>query len=171
MFAQSYLSQDFEALGPELDASDALWIAALTLYGRAFANGLRHRGRASTDGFDQEMQQAHDFFIDTRNKFIAHSVNAFEVGAVFVDLNPREEAPGMSKIGEVHTSVTRLSRETVGGLSALCDHHIRSLTLRIEGLHQNIGQELLAMGEEAVYSFATFVPPLPDGSNPRSART
>ncbi|MBD3942719.1 hypothetical protein IF188_13535 [Microbacterium sp. NEAU-LLC] len=171
VFAQSYLSQDFELLGPELGESDALWLAALTLYGRAFANGLRHRGRAYTDGLSTDMQEAHDYFIDTRNKFVAHSVNAFEIGTVFVDLNPRDEAPGVSRIGEVHASVTRLSREMVERLSALCEHQVRTLTRRIEVLHQVIGQELLTMGEDAVYSLPAFTPPVPDGSNPRSART
>ena len=76
----------------------------------------------------------------------------------------------MSRIGEVHTSVTRLSREMVERLSALCEHHVKTLTGRIEVLHQVIGQELLAMGEEAVYALPAFTPPVPDGSNPRSVR-
>jgi hypothetical protein len=92
------------------------------------------------------MQEAHEYFIDTRNKFVAHSVNAFEIGIVFVDLNPRDEAPGISRVGEVHTSVTRLSRDMMERLSDLCEHHVTTLTRRIEVLHQVVGQELLAMG-------------------------
>ena len=169
-FMASYLANDLEHSGPELGDSDALWLAAVTLYGRAFANGKRHHGRPVSGHLSDEFQAAHEYFIETRNRFVAHSVNAFEIGAVFVDLNPVDEAPGIAKIGEVHTSVTRLSRELAEHLRILCEQQVESLTRRIDVLHQNVGRELMELGQDAVYSLPAFVPPVPDGSDPRSAR-
>src|SRR5664279_6593579 len=66
-FMAYYLANDLEHSRPELGDSNALWLAAVTLYGRAFANGVRHHGRPDSGHLNAELQAAHEYFIDTRN--------------------------------------------------------------------------------------------------------
>lgn len=61
----------------------SLWNAALIAYARAFATGVRAT-RLSTDMFAvfgdkaTDAVKAHEYFLDQRNKHIAHSVNRLE---------------------------------------------------------------------------------------------
>jgi hypothetical protein len=72
---------------------DALASHAVILYARCFASGLRERLQHELmDKAPPDLASAHDFFINLRNKHIAHSVNAFEenVAVVCVRMDGRE---------------------------------------------------------------------------------
>ncbi|QHC67412.1 hypothetical protein GSU68_13120 [Rathayibacter sp. VKM Ac-2759] len=170
MLLSCYLEKDLEHSAPEPGESDALWLAAVTLYGRAFSKGVRRHGRAELNAFGADSRASHDFFLDLRNKFVAHSVNALEAGAVFADLYSPDGPLGIASIGEAYVSVTRMSRSTAQDLHDLCAQHEEALTRRIEVLHQKIGQELSALGPELLYALPTFVHPEPDASDPAAAR-
>ncbi|WP_136036248.1 hypothetical protein [Microbacterium sp. K35] len=169
-FLGFYLDGDLEGDQISPSAIDALWISSVTMYGRAFSSGKRHHARADTDGLDSNDVAAHGYFLDTRNKFIAHAVNGFETGAVFADLLDPLSAKGIARIGEVHTSLSRLSREAATTLKRLCEHQVQRLTLRIDALHQVVARELLNMGADAVYDLPDFKEPVIDSSDPRSKR-
>jgi hypothetical protein len=60
--------------------SDPFMVATIIRYGRAFAEGVRRLKLHETSASILTAQQRsrHDYFINIRNKYIAHSVNAFE---------------------------------------------------------------------------------------------
>jgi len=170
-FLDFYLESEIEDDTESPSRIDALWIAAVTVYGRAFGTGQRHAGRVDTASFDAESVRAHSYFIDLRNKYIAHSVNGFETTTVFADLtDPTQEPAGVALVGELHTSLSRLSRERAETLKRLCDHHVLHLTARIDRLHRQTANELAELGQEAAYALPDFLPPTLDGTNPRSKR-
>jgi hypothetical protein len=78
------------SLGPDSTSARALWMAAIVSYARCFRGGIRTSGTASTlisrlRGLDQS---SHEYFLDLRDKHVAHSVNALEQATVFVRLGP-----------------------------------------------------------------------------------
>lgn len=170
-FLDFYLDSDLEHDIATPSQIDALWIAAISLYGRGFASGRRLLAQANTDALDLKDKEEHDYFIDLRNKYIAHPVNGFERSTVFADLLDDSRGPaGIARVGEVHVSLSRISRERAETLQRLCLHHIDELTRRIESLHKEIALELQTLGQESVYGFADYVPNRLDGTNPRSSR-
>lgn len=170
-FLHFYLNSDIENDAAMPSQIDALWIAAITMYGRAFASGQRHFARPDTDSLDVHEAANHEYFIDLRNKYIAHPVNGFERSTVFADITDLTHgAPGIAQVGEVHVSLSRISRERAESLKRLCHHHIEELTARIEELHQKIARELVALGQEAVYGLNDYTPAGLDGTDPRSKR-
>lgn len=170
-FLDFYLESEIEADAESPARIDALWIAAVIAYGRAFGTGQRHAGRVDMTNFDAESLRAHEYFVDLRNKYVAHAANGFETTTVFADLtDPAQEPPGIALLGEVHTSLSRLSRERAEALKRLCDHHMHDLTVRIDDLHRQVANELAELGQEAAYAMPDFSPPALDGTNPRSKR-
>lgn len=58
---------------------DALWMTAVVLYARCFNGGVRQPLKTSVlDSIPGQAREAHDHFIDLRDKFIAHSVSVYE---------------------------------------------------------------------------------------------
>ncbi|MFG3399121.1 hypothetical protein [Streptomyces parvus] len=170
-FLDFYLESEIEDDTDSPSHIDALWIAAVTAYGRPFGTGQRHAGRVDMTSLDAESVRAHAYFIDLRNKYIAHAANGFETTTVFADLtDPAHEPAGIALLGELHTSLSRLSRERAETLKRLCDHHVLDLTARIDGLHRQVANELAELGQEAAYAMPDFSPPTLDGANPRSKR-
>jgi hypothetical protein len=71
----------------------ALWTAALVAYARCFASGVRFG--LSPDLFDHfagDPHAAHEYYLDLRNKHIAHSVNAYEQIVIGAVLSPVGDA-------------------------------------------------------------------------------
>lgn len=171
-FLEFYLASDIEGDDESPSPLDALWISAVTMYGRGFSSGRRHAARADTTHLTPTEAADHEYFVDVRNKYIAHAVNGFERSVVFADLSDRERSPaGIHQIGELHTSLSRLARVPAEKLNHLCEEQIASLTRRIDRLHQVIGQELVALNVDTVYALPEFGPLTLDGSNPRSQRS
>ncbi|WP_313480268.1 hypothetical protein [Microbacterium sp.] len=171
VFLDSYLGSAIESDGPPPTAIDALWMSAVYMYGRAFSNGQRHAGRANTDHLGPGAAEMHEYFLGVRNKYLAHAVNGFEKGTVFADLYDPARAAGIARVGELHTSLVRLSREAAEALRQLCRTQVEALTRRIDILHRAVADELVELGASATYALADFVPPTLDGANPLSRRT
>lgn len=170
-FLDFYLDSDLENDIATPSPIDSLWIAAISFYGRGFASGRRLLAQANADALDLKEKEEHEYFIDLRNKYIAHPVNGFERSIVFADLlDDSMGSAGIARVGEVHVSLSRLSRERAETLQRLCMHHIDELTSRIEKKHKDIALELKALGQEAVYALEDYVPDRIDGTNPRSRR-
>ncbi|MEW6331085.1 MAG: hypothetical protein AB1560_06480 [Pseudomonadota bacterium] len=66
---------------------EALSSAAVIRYARCFSSGVRgYLPHDLLDAADQELQQAHRFFMELRNRHIAHSVNPFEENDVTIQI-------------------------------------------------------------------------------------
>ena len=71
---------------PDPVLTRALWTAALVSYARCFASGVRYGLTSDLFGhFEGEPREVHEYYLELRNKHIAHSVNPFEqivIGAI-----------------------------------------------------------------------------------------
>lgn len=73
---------------------EALCTAAIVRYGRSFVSGVRDKiSEDLVAQLSQEHQASHAFFMDLRHRWIAHSVNTFELMEVVVYLTPEERGP------------------------------------------------------------------------------
>src|SRR5258707_11841545 len=90
--AQAILARAKDSSQPETGAPEntlivtSLWNSALVSYARCFASGVRARLDVSEfklwPGIVADAETAHSYFINQRNKYIAHSVNRFEESRV-----------------------------------------------------------------------------------------
>lgn len=137
-----------------------LWNAAVTAYGRAFNSGVRHGARISTEKLDEDELKSHEYFLDLRNKHVAHAVNGYEDTVVIAYLTNSAFMPRMvTRTGQVHTDLIHDPESAPLELSALCVKLVGELNARIKILHFHIGRELFEMGLENVYA-------LPDVTTP-----
>ena len=76
--------------GPDTTEARALWVAAVVSYARCFKGGIRTCGAAGSlvSLLRQSDQASHEYFLNLRDKHVAHSVSAFEQAKVGVGLGP-----------------------------------------------------------------------------------
>lgn len=131
--------------------NQSFWISALTLYGRAFAKGRRHAARATPDIYNDSDLEAHRFLIDIRNKFIAHSVNAFEQAAIFAII--ADSPDGGFKVlgaGSQHSSFARLSRRRALQVSKMCSIQMEDIDARMATAQKAVMAEVSGLSEERI---------------------
>jgi hypothetical protein len=116
-----YLSIDHCASSDNLLLAQALFMSAVVTYGRTFGSAVRSGvKRNQIDLLSEDLQLRHQYFKDLRDKFVAHSVNAFEENCVKLYLQPVERGgPGVSSIGLGHARVATLSYENIEQLKGL----------------------------------------------------
>jgi hypothetical protein len=125
--------------------------AVLIRYGRAFTSGIR-AGLPSEviDTLDPEHQKWHQYFKDTRDKWIAHSVNSFEENEVRAWLMPLERGPnGVTGISVLQHRVTSLGSDDITMLKTLSTE-----------VRRRVG-ELKAAENVKVLALARTLPPEP----------
>lgn len=150
-FAIAWKAFDLDPEDGSRPVETAFWVAAVTMYGRAFATGVR-TAKVPLEGLTDEQLASHRFFIDLRNKYVAHAVNAYEGSIAFAYITDSAFAhPDVTRVGQVHIEATALNSEECDEFLALCELFISSLQSRIEALNYEIRGELLQMGPAAVY--------------------
>ena len=94
---------------------EALCTAAIVRYGRSFVSGVREKIPESlVEQRPQEHQESHTFFMDLRHKWIAHSVNTFELTQVVAYLTPAERGPkSVSSISVLSNRIAFLSVQDI----------------------------------------------------------
>jgi hypothetical protein len=110
---------------------EALWTASLVKYSRCFATG-RRLGLDETifDQFEGDPIGTHRYFIDMRNKDVAHAVNPFEEVRVGVVLSA--EGPQTAKVEGVGVLARKL-------ISAEVDM-VRNLMTLASTLHKKVAE-------------------------------
>lgn len=160
-YLRHYLAGDIEGDIEYASPVDAMWMTSILMYSRAFSKGVRATNQPDLDQFSPDEGRLHQYVLDVRNKYLAHSVNGFEqVEAIaFLTASPHMER-AITGIGHVHTSLSRMDRNSAEAFLALCERHIRALQGRLQEVHVQITEELVALGVTAVYA-------LPDHAGPR----
>ncbi|MFE7844569.1 hypothetical protein ACFUTX_05155 [Microbacterium sp. NPDC057407] len=131
--------------------NQSFWISALTMYGRAFAKGRRHAARATPDIYDDSDLEAHRFLIDIRNKFIAHSANAFEQAAIFAIIADSSDGGfTVQGAGSQHSSFARLSRKRALQVSKMCEVQLADIDARMATARNAVMAEVRDLGEERI---------------------
>jgi len=125
---------------------ESLWISALIKYARCFAAGKRFGlSKDIYQKFQGEPLKAHQFYIDLRNKHIAHSVNPFEqmeVGFVLSSANePEKKIVGVSTLSMRHIVTDKAGVQQLGMLSKIAHDKMCSLAKETE-------QRVLEEGEK-----------------------
>jgi hypothetical protein len=71
------------------DTIKALFVASLTFYGKCFTSAAGRRTQASRDWLDAQHREVHDFYMNYRHNFAAHSGNErLEFAKTYVLVSP-----------------------------------------------------------------------------------
>lgn len=170
-YLRHYLDSDIEGDRDFGSPLDALWTAAFVLYGRVFATGVRTAAKPSVDDLTSDDRQLHEYIIDVRNKFVAHSANGFEQSqtvAFLVELEDGKRA--MTGTAVEHTSLSRIARESAERFADLCDTHTQGLATRARKLTDKLTQELVRMGGDDVFGLPRYAMPEIDQSAVKKRR-
>lgn len=154
IFCEAFMDQEVDLESEQRPASEALWLAAVLNYGRAFGTGVRTTERLDPGMLSAEERAQHNFFIDLRNKHVAHSVNAYEqVLTLAYITNSPFASKEVTRVGQTHLSVTPMGSEEIAALRELASKFVRQLNRTIWKLHVIIGAELAEVGLDEVYSY------------------
>lgn len=150
-YGRAYVASDISPEDSRPD-STAFWIAAVIAYGRAFSTGVRE-AKVGTEHLTDDQLELHQYFLDLRNKYAAHSVNGYE-GATAMAYVPSSafHKPHIARVGQVQIESAPLGDEDLTAFIELCTTHVKALQRRIEALHRKIMDELYALGSEKVYA-------------------
>jgi len=116
--------EEWEMLG-------ALCAAAIVNYGRTLTSGVRSGiTKDQIELLPPDLQAAHHYFKALRDKWITHSVNAYEGSHVVAYLVPEERGPrAVSSISVQHSRVALLAQDDVEKLRVLV-HELKSIIRR-----------------------------------------
>jgi hypothetical protein len=134
----------------------ALSEAAVVRYVRCFTKGIRLS--LDPEYLTPTGREVHSWFLNLRNKHIAHSVNEFENWSVVVHV---VEAPDPAAVHHVSMGAGRiggLSLDLVESLFALCDTALEHLRPRIERLRLSVEEAVLSRPIDEVYSWRQPAP-------------
>jgi hypothetical protein len=151
---------------------EVLCAAAIVRYGRTFPSGVRSGVTAELiERLDPDQQECHRYFKDLRDKWIAHSVNAFEENEVTAWLMPPERGPlGVTSISVRQHRVSSLSSEAIQALKSLCTE-VRRLVKEAISVENLVVLKLAQSFPPS--DFYTQIDPPADlpGGNPSKARS
>jgi hypothetical protein len=128
----------------------SLWISALIIYVRCFTSGKRY---GLTEDIYSELPGepiiTHRYYKDTRDKHIAHSVNAFEETVVGIILSG-QEPESVEAIGVAHLTSNRISdsAEGVRQLGGLAEHDRRYVAQKAQEAQDRILNKARALPVE-----------------------
>ena len=119
---------------------EALCTAAIVRYGRSFSDGVREKIPLELiKQLPREHQEAHSFFWNLRNKWVAHSVNAFEFTQVVAHLTPEERGPkSVSSISVRPNRIAFLGVQDMLRLKKLASTVRRRITRLIKNEEQKV---------------------------------
>jgi hypothetical protein len=150
----------------------ALWTAALVAYARCFTTGIRF-GLTSDlfDHFDGQPRETHEYYLDLRNKHIAHSVNPFEqivIGAVLSA--PDAATKSVEGIATLIGTNISESAESIEQLRTLATTALKYIARTGKDLSAEVLEEAKALPIGDLYKRATprvTVPPASSAGNRR----
>jgi len=86
-FCDQVLRMYGQLAAADFNAFEALFTTAVIKYARCFSSGVRPRlSDIACPRFSPEQLAAHEFFLNYRNKFLAHSVNPYEQNLVTISV-------------------------------------------------------------------------------------
>ncbi len=139
----------------------AMWNAAVVAYARCFTTGVRTRlDSTAIDPLPLQAKTSHQYFSDSRNKFIAHSVNRFDesVVAALVSPPPTVALHGVTCILVKPVDVTDTNCRVFRALArAVLTHVEQAAQLK----QREVQAELSALNEEQLLALRDMAIPLP----------
>lgn len=169
-FLDQYLLTDDSDRTAE-SSDEALWIAAMTMYGRAFSTGRRHQAKPDLEILSGSQRQAHEYLLNARNRFVAHSVNAFDQATVFAILTgDTPSTAGIRGVGVQQTNLRTLSTQGANDLAELCRAHLSDIERRMAIARIEVASELRQLGPQYALSLPGLANAAIDQTRVRDAR-
>jgi hypothetical protein len=169
-FAQVFLV-DCEKQPPNATLLDALMTAIIVRYARPFATGVRLRlGVDALAIFTPEQRRKHDDLSAIRDKYVAHSVNAFEesrpIARYWIE---RVQNEGVDAIECNHHRVIGLSVEDLNNIIELTCKMLEHVEIRLREEKAKLLKIVRQMPLDKVLA-GTGRPIVPDTSDPGKRR-
>ena len=135
----------------------SLWTTALIAYARCFGTGVRARLDKSIYGDREDAIRWHDYFKNTRDKHLAHSVNPFEVTATGIAVTGyRGEEPYVYDAASMHLTRAAEHSSTMRYLAELAGW----LQRHAQQKRHEAMQQVLRRGKELTREQIRELPPL-----------
>jgi hypothetical protein len=128
---------------PDFKFLEAVSSSAVVRYARSFNTGVRATvPKYLLDEMSDEQRRDHSYFMNLRDKHIAHSVNVYEENEVVAYLTPEERGQrGVQSISVQHIRVMSIGDGSAMCLKGLCSY----LLQRIENLITAEKKKLMAV--------------------------
>lgn len=147
--------------------SQALSSAALVSYARAFKTGVRAnvlRDKIASM-LPKELLEKHQWAIDLRDKYVAHSVNAFEDNQVVASLFPEEHGhKGIFRITVRRSRLAALGDNNVTDLKTLCATLIKRIDKLMKEENNKVLEAARRLPIDQLYALQPTSNPLPNRS-------
>lgn len=135
----------------ENNVERSLWVAALTTYARCFLKGVRSSLPESlflrTPGMDYT--HLHRYYMNIRDKHVAHSVNALEAHDAVVTLDRTPDGTlKVATLGMLHMTLVHLHHSEVQQLGNMAGYASDYARERYEELSQRTLDKALALSQE-----------------------
>ena len=132
-FAELYLAE-YQKIGSTPGLVDALMVAIIIRYARSFGGGVRSHLPKPTDILTKEQIVRHEFFMAVRDKYIAHSVNAYEECQLVARYwDHKVQTEGINEVGCIYTRVAGLSEQDARDIIGLIDTWLRHVNDKLRG--------------------------------------
>lgn len=153
--------------------SEALSAAAVVRYARAFKTGVRAKelGEKLASVLSNELLEKHLWAIDLRDKYVAHSVNAFEGNQVVAYLVPEERGPkGISNITVQRYRLAALGSDNVTDLKTLCVTLMKQVDALMEKETNKVMEAAKQIPIDKLYALKAEPPVIPKKSEVGKSR-
>lgn len=146
----------------ELILLESLIAAVVVRYARSFKSGVRSRVPTEIlDNLTDEQKNIHDWIIGLRDKYVAHSVNAFEENTVVAYLVPEERGPkNVSSISVQQQRLVSLSNEEIAQLKSLSIVISENVTKLLELENKKVLEIARTLPMEELYNQKAKAPKL-----------
>ena len=145
--------------------SRALLAAALVSYARAFKTGIRDKELRDkiTSMLPCKLHGKHQWAIDLRDKYVAHSVNAFEDNQVVASLFPEEHGhKGIFRITVRRSRLAALGENNVKDLKTLCAFIIKEIDKLMKEEKNKVLEVARRIPVDELYNFQPTSNPIPE---------
>ena len=157
---------------PNYSLNDPFMVATIIRYARAFSGGVRLKLYDEAVSVLTDQQRAkHEYFMDIRDKYIAHSVNAFEesqpVARYWVE---RVEDEGITSIECNHRRIVGLSEQECQDIIDLASTWLGHIRQRLKEEKTRLLPIVRKIHLRDLMESAPRFTPAPDTSQPQTRR-
>lgn len=170
-FATTILEENRKPM-PNYSLSDPFMVATIIRYARAFVRGVRLKLYEEVGSILTDQQRSkHDDFIHVRDKYIAHSVNAFEenspVARYWVE---KKNEDGITSIECNHRRIVGLSEQDLVDIIDLASTWLKYVEQKQNEEKARLLPIVRKIPLERLFQSAPRPTPAPDTSQPQSKR-
>ncbi|HEV2097579.1 MAG TPA: hypothetical protein VGR45_01495 [Stellaceae bacterium] len=171
-FATTMLNENQKPL-PNVSLHDPFMVATVIRYARAFSTGVRVKVyEEAVSTLSDQQRSKHDYFMQMRDKYIAHSVNAFEestpVARYWVEIVQEE---GITSIECNHRRIVGLSEQDFKDIIDLASTWLRYVQQKLNEEKNRLLPIVRKIPLTDLFKSAPKFTPAPDTSQPHKPRS